>query len=320
MKFAMKLFYCALAAFCILLVPLRASRAADTTEKVPTAVVDLDYLDTSGEVRDEAQTHQRLVQGFTAALTQDLAASGRYRIVPLLCGKAPCTSHDDPADLKKAAQKAGVRLIVLGGFHKMSTLVQWAKIQIVDEETDHVVFDRLVTFRNDSDEAWTRAEKFVSGEMLSAAIAGVPIAPQPKIKLAVFDFELLDFSGGAGLVPESAEDRRDLQQATDDVRQLFAQSGRYTLVDVSGVTDPAATGHQLQKCSGCDAAIAKKLGADQAFLGIVTRITRTDYAVTYKLRDAKTGKIIDVEQSDLRIGYSWNRGAKALVQAKLLKK
>ena len=86
-------------------------------------------------------------------------------------------------------------------------------------------------------------------------------------------------------------------------------------------TDPAATSHQLQKCNGCDAAIAKTLGADQAFLGIVTRITRTDYAVTYKLRDAKTGKIIDVEQSDLRIGasYSWNRGAKALVQAKLLK-
>ena len=88
-----------------------------------------------------------------------------------------------------------------------------------------------------------------------------------------------------------------------------------------GINDPAATSHQLQKCSGCDAAIAKKLGADQAFLGIVTRITRTDYAVTYKLRDAKTGKIIDVEQSDLRIGanYSWNRGVKALVQAKLLK-
>ncbi len=321
MKFAMRPVCCALAALCLLLLPLRVARAADAAQKIPTAVVDLDYLDTSGEVRDEAQTHEKLVQGFTAALTHDLAASGRYRIVPITCGKAPCTSHDDPADLKKAAQQAGVRLIVLGGFHKMSTLVQWAKIQIVDEETDHVVFDRLVTFRNDSEEAWARAEKFVSGEMLSATIMAAPPDLKPKIKIAVFDFELLDFSGGAGLVPESDEDRKDLQQATEDVRHLLVQSGRYTLVDISGVSDPAATSRQLQKCNGCDAAIAKTLGADQAFLGIVTRITRTDYAVTYQLRDAKTGKIIDVEQSDLRIGanYSWNRGAKALVQAKLLK-
>ena len=138
----MRIVCCALAALCLLLLPLRAAFAADAVQKIPTAVVDLDYLDTSGEVRDEAQTHQHLVQSFTAALTRDLEASGRYRILPIVCGKAPCTSHNDPDELKKAAQQVGVRLIVLGGFHKMSTLVQWAKIQIVDEEMDHVVFDR----------------------------------------------------------------------------------------------------------------------------------------------------------------------------------
>ncbi|HEY1735896.1 MAG TPA: DUF2380 domain-containing protein, partial [Methylovirgula sp.] len=204
---------------------------------------------------------------------------------------------------------------------KMSTLVQWTKIQILDETKDRVVFDRLVTFRNDTDEAWARAEKFIAGEILSANIASVPAEGSPKTKLAVFDFELLDFSGGAGLVPESKEDRQDLQDATDDVRHLLAQSGRYTPVDVSNVTDAAAKDHQLQKCGACDAAIAIKLGADQAFLGIVTRITRTDYAVTYQIRDAVTGKLIDVQQSDLRIGanYSWSRGAVALVKDKLLK-
>jgi TolB-like protein len=285
------------------------------------AVVDLDYVDTSGEVRDQSQFHAHLVRGFSDALSHGLEASGKFHSVALRCGNTACTSHDAPSDLQKAAQAAGVKFVLFGGFHKMSTLVQWAKIEVLDATTGRIAFDRLVTFRNDTEDAWQRAESFILQEILSANIATGPSVSSSPIKLAVFDFELLDFSGGAGLVPESADDRTQLQKATDDARRLLAQSGRYTLVDVSSVDDPAAKTHELRKCDGCEAAIAKKLGADQAFLGIVTRITRTDYAVTYRLRDATTGKVIDVEQSDLRIGanYSWNRGAVALVEARLLK-
>ena len=52
----------------------------------------------------------------------------------------------------------------------------------------------------------------------------------------------------------------------------------------------------------------------------MTRITRTDYAVTYRLRDARTGELVAVEQTDLRIGanYSWDRGAAWLIEKKLL--
>jgi hypothetical protein len=51
-------------------------------------------------------------------------------------------------------------------------------------------------------------------------------------------------------------------------------------------------------------------------------ITRTDYAVTFKIRDARTGAPIAVEQTDLRIGanYSWNRGAAWLIKNRLLEK
>jgi len=52
----------------------------------------------------------------------------------------------------------------------------------------------------------------------------------------------------------------------------------------------------------------------------VTRVTRTDYNVTYPLRDAHSGKVIDVEQTDLRIGanHSWPGGAASLIRNKLL--
>ena len=302
--------------FCHFASAVLAAEAGD--QKI--AIIDLDYVDTSGELRDQSQFHAHLVRGFSDALSRDLEASGKFHSVAIRCENSACTSRDAPSDLQKAAQAAGVRFVVFGGFHKMSTLVQWAKIEILDTTTGRIVFDRLVTFRNDTDEAWQRAEAFVVREIMSANIVTDQRGSNPlPVKLAVFDFELLDFSGGAGLVPESADDRAQLQKATEDVRHLLAQSGRYALVDVTGVSDAAAKTHELRKCEGCDAAIAKKLGADEAFLGIVTRITRTDYAVTYKLRDA-TGKVLDVEQSDLRIGanYSWNRGAVALVRDRLL--
>jgi hypothetical protein len=148
---------------------------------------------------------------------------------------------------------------------------------------------------------------------------GDAVAP---VKLAVFDFELEDFSGGAGIIPESDEDRAQLRLATETARQLLTESGRYSLVDVSHADAQDVTTRSLRKCDGCDAAIARQLGADQSLVGIVTRITRTDYAVTFKLRDTRTGAPIAVEQTDLRIGanYSWNRGAAWLVKNRLLEK
>jgi hypothetical protein len=142
------------------------------------------------------------------------------------------------------------------------------------------------------------------------------------VKLAVFDFELLDVSAGASLVAESAVDVEQLQRATDEARRLIAQSGRYALIDTGGADAPTVKTHALRDCDGCEAAIAAKLGAEQSLLGIVTRISRTDYNVTYKLRDARTGALVAVEQTDMRAGAndSWPRGAASLIKNKLLAK
>ena len=52
----------------------------------------------------------------------------------------------------------------------------------------------------------------------------------------------------------------------------------------------------------------------------MTRITRTDYVVSFQIRDAHTGAIVLAKTSDLRIGadYSWWRGAAALIRDHLL--
>ncbi|HEY1862212.1 MAG TPA: DUF2380 domain-containing protein [Roseiarcus sp.] len=302
---------------------LRAQADVAPTQRATLAVLNLDYVDTSGEPTDQTAAHQRRAADFVSALQRDLAANGQYRIVPMSCGSAPCEPTMNPFELQKAARAAGAKLVLLGGVHKMSSLIQWAKIQIADEEQGRIVFDRLVTFRGDTDEAWQRAETFLARDVLQSEPTldkqADGVAP---VKIAVFDFELEDFSGGAGIIPESDQDREQLRLATETVRRLLTESGRYSVVDVSHADAPDVTAHSLHKCDGCDVPIARKLGADQSLVGIVTRITRTDYAVTFKLRDARTGAPIAVEQTDLRIGanYSWNRGAAWLIKNRLLEK
>jgi hypothetical protein len=151
-----------------------------------------------------------------------------------------------------------------------------------------------------------------------AAVAET-IAPSP-IKIAVFPFELEDFSAGAAYVPPDDIDREQLRLSTEEARRLIAASGRYQLVDVSAVNDQAAKAGKLRDCEGCEARIAAGLDADQSMIGIVTRITRMEYAVTFKLRDARSGAIVAVEQTDLRMGanVAWSRGARWLIQNRLL--
>ena len=155
----------------------------------------------------------------------------------------------------------------------------------------------------------------------AVAKAGDPAAPQP-VKLAVFPFELEDFSAAAAYIPPDDIDREQLRLSTEEARRLIAQSGRYQLVDVGAASDEAAKAGKLHDCDGCEAKIAAGLNADQSMIGIVTRISRTDYAVTYKIRDAKSGALVDVEQTDLRAGANsaWSRGARWLIQRRLLEK
>jgi hypothetical protein len=153
------------------------------------------------------------------------------------------------------------------------------------------------------------------------ATADESVAPAP-IRLAVFPFELEDFSAAAAYIPPDDFDREQLRLSTEEARRLIAESGRYKLVDVSEVKDEPAKSGKLRHCGGCEAKIAAGLHADQSMIGIVTRISRTDYAVTYKIRDAQSGALVDVEQTDLRAGANsaWSRGARWLIQRRLLEK
>jgi hypothetical protein len=167
---------------------------------------------------------------------------------------------------------------------------------------------------------WSTSRSIAAVLLCTASLTALPTdaAPQSPIRLAVFDFELED--GSAAAFATEAADMSRVADVTAEVRELFRQSGRYLLVDVDGADAPAAGTHTLRECDGCDAAIALKLGAEQSFVGIVKRITRTEYVVRFQIRDARTGAVISAATSGLRMGadYSWARGAARLIKDRLL--
>lgn len=115
---------------------------------VGVAVDDFSYSDTSGEPTDQTAAHARRLAAFMAALRRDIGADPRYRLVP---------SAQDGAEFK-----------VIGGIQKTSTLVQWAKVAVIDIGARKLVMDKLYSFRGDNDESWQRAEIFLSREILAA--------------------------------------------------------------------------------------------------------------------------------------------------------
>jgi hypothetical protein len=150
-----------------------AALAADGAPlPVPIAVPDLVYVDTSGEPRDQTEEHAARIRRFSDALRGDLERSGKFRIIRSQCGPTPCAASTEPSELFARAREAGAKLVLIGGVHKQSTLIQWAKLQAVDVESGRPVLEKLLTFRGDTDEAWERAEAFAAREL--AALASAP--------------------------------------------------------------------------------------------------------------------------------------------------
>jgi len=147
--------------------PVRSEQPA--AAPITIAVADFDYTDTSGEAIDQQAAHQSRLKAFTGSIRADLARDGRYRIVDLRCPQPPCSAGQmRPEDLIDSARAAGATRLLYGGIQKMSSLISNAKIQMVDIADNKLTFDRLITFRGDTDESWQRAERFVARDLIAA--------------------------------------------------------------------------------------------------------------------------------------------------------
>lgn len=270
-----------------------AGAGTEAAAPAGVSIEDFQYLDTSGEPVDQTALHEKRLAAFMVALRRDVGADKRYQLTP--------------------AGQANAKFKVVGGVQKTSTLVQWARVAVIDTGAKKVLFEKLYTFRGDNDEAWDRAEAFLAREVIAALAQPAPVA------LAVFDFELEDMTAASGGTVATS-DAAYLAEVTGGVREVLGQSGRYRIVDVGSARGEVAKAGALRDCGGCESALAQKLGAEQSLIGVVRRVSRTEYTLGFQLRDANTGAVLTRGDSGLRLGadYSWKRGAVRLVSDRLV--
>jgi hypothetical protein len=139
--------------------------AATAGHALAVSVDDFNYIDTSNEPTDQTAAHEKRLRAFMTALRDDVTADRRFELVPSSC--APNCPTEGPAlvDRLRAASQAGTQILIIGVVHKLSTLVQNARIVAIDTTSQRIVFQKFFTFRGDNDEAWQRAERFLSEEV-----------------------------------------------------------------------------------------------------------------------------------------------------------
>ena len=140
------------------------------------------------------------------------------------------------------------------------------------------------------------------------------------VKIAVFDFELEDKSAGGGIIAPDAIDIENLKISTEEARRMLSASGRYSIVDANSAAAEVISAGGILHCTGCEGPLGKKLGADQAMVGVFTRITRTEYTLQILVRDTQTSAVVSNDFTGLRMGanYSWPRGVKWLMNNRIL--
>jgi hypothetical protein len=154
---------------------------------------------------------------------------------------------------------------------------------------------------------------------LFPALAADSKTSPPPVKIAVFDFKLDDVSAAALLPGASIDTAAIMEKVSSAARRELMQSGRYTVIDVSKADARLVQQETLRNCDGCEAGIAAQLGAEQFFVGVVRRVSMTDYYMMIQISDCRTGKVLIQEAANFAGGDDgWARGAAMLIKHQVL--
>lgn len=162
---------------------------------------------------------------------------------------------------------------------------------------------------------------FFLGPVVILAAVQSPSAAEALPKVAVFDFELIDTSLEGEVMGSRPDEQARLDLISDQLRKALSESGRYKVVGVAPAADQVRDAGYLHGCNGCDAAIARGLGADLAITGTVQKVSNLILNINIYVRDAATGKQIRGMSADIRgnTDKSWSRGVSYLVKNRLLR-
>lgn len=151
------------------------------------------------------------------------------------------------------------------------------------------------------------------------ALAPVALAQSPgPVRVAVFDFELIDTSLEGELTgPKEAETRR-LGRLGEQLRDAFRAADGFELVDIAPVADRAHA-KNLQRCGACDLGFAREVGADWSVTGTVQKVSNLILNINIYVRDVDGGELVQAMSADIRgnTDQSWQRGLSWLIRNRL---
>lgn len=152
----------------------------------------------------------------------------------------------------------------------------------------------------------------------AAAIAG-------EQKAIIFPFGLMDQQQQfeIGIMPKGLdpEDKRRLDLITEELTKLIKESGRYEVLDPAPIAAEIEAKAPMYKCNGCEDDLAKKVGADVAFIGIVRKASDVLFTVSVFIRDIKQEKVVKQASGEIygNTDAMWLRAVRYLVAKRLFK-
>ena len=149
---------------------------------------------------------------------------------------------------------------------------------------------------------------------------GVPASARAEaLRAAVFDFEFLDSSQEGEMFGARADEARRLASASEQLRRLLAEGG-IAVVDLAPQKTRIEKQAPLTKCNGCEADLARDLGAEVAVTGLVQKVSNLILNLNVYVRDARSGAMLRVSSTDIRgnTDEAWQRGVRYLVRNRLL--
>ncbi len=140
-----------------------------------------------------------------------------------------------------------------------------------------------------------------------------------RIRAAVFDFELIDTSLQGEKEGANAAEHARLARLAPALREKLAASDLYEPVDIAPV-EAKARKENLQNCGGCDAKLAREVGADVAITGAVQKVSNLILNINIYVRDARTGAPMRAMSVDIRgnTDESWMHGLDYITKNRLL--
>jgi Protein of unknown function (DUF2380) len=160
-------------AVCLAVVASMASTGQAAGAKPPSLLVlNLELVDSSGEVTDQRVDHDRRLAAVRAILARELAARGVYAVVD----PAPVQAEIDATRASqylhacngceiRLARAADADRVLTGHVRKVSSLIMALWVDIKDARTGRPVVRKVLDFRGDNDRAWQRAALYLVGQL-----------------------------------------------------------------------------------------------------------------------------------------------------------